>query len=119
MPNLPPAGAVLLTGGPPQPGFRRIGRQQVRLDMVERIARAAHEAREGKRPFVPDPSLATSVGLEPATLTRLMLSLGFRALPAEAGVAPAWRWQGRRRRKEEHAPVNPNSPFAALAGLGR
>ncbi|GAO39914.1 putative helicase [Sphingomonas changbaiensis NBRC 104936] len=119
MPALPPAGAVVLPGGPSQPGFRRIGRQQVRIDMVERIARAAHEAREGKRPFVPDPSLATSIGLEPATLTRLMLSLGFRALPAEAGALPAWRWQGRRRRKEERTPVNPNSPFAALAGLGR
>jgi ATP-dependent RNA helicase SUPV3L1/SUV3 len=119
MPELPPPGAVLLPGGAAQPGFRPIGRQHVRIDMVERIARAAHEAREGKRPFVPDPSLATSIGLEPATLTRLMLSLGFRALPAEAGAAPAWRWQGRRRAKEERAPVNPNSPFAALAGLGR
>ena len=86
--------------------------------MAERIARAAHDARDGKRPFVPDPSLATSLGLEAATLTRLMLSLGFRALPVDAGAAPAWRWQGRRRR-EEVAPVNPNSPFAALAGLGR
>jgi ATP-dependent RNA helicase SUPV3L1/SUV3 len=119
MPALPPAGAVLLPGGASQPGFRRIGGQQVRIDMVERIARAAHEARVGKRAFVPDPSLATSIGLEPATLTRLMLSLGFRALPAETGTTPAWRWQGRRRRREEEAPVNPNSPFAALAGLGR
>jgi len=117
MPELPPAGAVLLPPGR-TPGFRTIGRQQVRIDMVERIARAAHEAREGKRPFVPDPSLATSVGLEPATLGRLMLSLGFRALPVEAGAPPAWRWQGRRT-KEEARPVNPNSPFAALAGLGR
>jgi ATP-dependent RNA helicase SUPV3L1/SUV3 len=118
MPALPPAGAVLVPDGSPMPGFRPIGRQQVRIDMVERIARAAHEAREGKRPFVPDPSLATSVGLEPATLKRLMLSLGFRALPEADGAPTSWRWQGRRR-QDERSPVNPNSPFAALAGLGR
>ncbi|HEV2568615.1 helicase-related protein [Sphingomonas sp.] len=117
MAELPPAGAVILPSGN-VPGFRSIGRQQVRIDMVERIARAAHEAREGKRAFVPDASLATSVGLEPATLNRLMLSLGFRALPVEAGAAPSWRWQGRRRREEE-VQVNPNSPFAKLAELGR
>ena len=118
VPELPPAGAVLLPVGSSPPGFRAIGRQQVRIDMVERIARAAHEAREGKRAFVPDPSLATSVGLEAATLNRLMLSLGFRALPVEAGAPASWRWQGRRRR-DGHGPVNPNSPFAALAVLGR
>jgi ATP-dependent RNA helicase SUPV3L1/SUV3 len=118
IPELPPPGAVLLPAGAPRPGFRRIARQQLRIDMVERLARAAHDAREGKRPFVPDPSLATSLGLDPATLGRLMLQLGFRALPVEAGAAPAWRWQGRRR-QEERAPVNPNSPFAALAGLAR
>jgi ATP-dependent RNA helicase SUPV3L1/SUV3 len=118
MPALPPAGAVLVSGGDALPSFRRIGRQQVRIDMVERIARAAHEAREGKRPFAPDPSLATSIGLEAATLSRLMLQLGFRAIPVEAGARPAWRWQGRRR-TEGARQVNPNSPFAALAGLGR
>jgi ATP-dependent RNA helicase SUPV3L1/SUV3 len=117
VPELPPPGAVLLPAGT-APGFRAIGRQQVRIDMVERIARAAHEAREGKRPFVPDPSLATSVGLEAATLSRLMLSLGFRALPVEGSAAASWRWQGRRRR-EEAVPANPNSPFAKLAGLRR
>lgn len=118
MSGLPPAGAVLVPDGAAMPGFRRIGRQQVRIDMVERIARAAHDAREGKRPFVPDPSLATSIGLEAATLKRLMLSLGFRALPQAEGAPVSWRWQGRRR-QEESVAVNPNNPFAALAGLGR
>jgi ATP-dependent RNA helicase SUPV3L1/SUV3 len=117
MPELPPPGAVVLPAGA-RPGFRTIGRQQLRIDMAERIARAAHEAREGKRPFVPDPALATSAGLEPATLKRLMLQLGFRATPGEQGAPEAWRWQGRRRR-DEAPPVNPNSPFAALAGLRR
>ncbi|MFD1610612.1 helicase-related protein [Sphingomonas tabacisoli] len=118
MSAVPPAGAVLAPAGPAMPGFRRIGRQQVRIDMVERIARAAHDAREGKRPFVPDPSLATSVGLEAATLKRLMLSLGFRAMPQAEGTPASWRWHGRRR-QEESVAINPNNPFAALAGLAR
>ena len=117
VPALPPPGAVLLAAGT-APGFRRIGRQQLRIDMVERIARAAHDARAGRRPFVPDPSLATSLGLEAATLTRLMLQLGFRALPAQAGEPVAWRWQGRRKRADAVV-ANPNSPFAALAVLSR
>lgn len=119
MPALPPAGAVLLeAGGAALPGFRRIGGQLVRIDMVERIARTAHDAREGRRPFVPDPALATSIGLAPATLTRLMLALGFRELPVEPGHPRAWRWQGRRRQPAAAAP-RPGNAFAKLADLAR
>ena len=119
LPALPPAGAVLLpAAGPAAPGFRRLGGQQVRIDMVERIARAAHDARDGRRPFIPDPVLATSIGLAPPTLTRLMLALGFRETPGDPAGGRAWRWQGRRRRAEAQPP-DPNSPFAALAGLAR
>jgi ATP-dependent RNA helicase SUPV3L1/SUV3 len=118
LPPLPPAGAVLLPAGAAAvPGFRRIGGQLVRIDMVERIARAAHDARDGRRPFIPDPALATSIGLAPATLTRLMLALGFRETAADPAGGRAWRWHGRRR--AESRPADPNSPFAALAGLAR
>src|SRR5688500_20311515 len=55
MPELPPESAVLL----PCPangerllltrlGFRPLGPQMLRVDMVERLARHAHEARAGK-----------------------------------------------------------------------
>ena len=50
----------------------------MRVDLVERIARAAHEARQGRKPFAPDPALATSMGLKPETLARLMAQLGFK-----------------------------------------
>ena len=46
-------------------GFRELGEQMLRVDLVERLARQAHDAREGQRPFVPDPSLSTSLGLKP------------------------------------------------------
>jgi ATP-dependent RNA helicase SUPV3L1/SUV3 len=119
MPSLPPAGAVLCPAVDAElPGFRRIGGQMVRIDMVERIARAAHDAREGRRPFIPDPALATSIGMQPATLTRLMLALGFRELPVEADAPRAWRWHGRRRDSATAAP-RPGNAFAKLADLAR
>jgi ATP-dependent RNA helicase SUPV3L1/SUV3 len=84
----------------------------VRVDLVERIARAAHEAREGKAAFVPDPALATSMGLQPATIERLMVELGFRPAKPEG-----WTFHGRRAPRREQRPA-PTGAFAALAGWG-
>ncbi len=93
-------------------GYRPFGSQAVRVDLVERIARAAHDARAGRAPFVPDAALATSIGLEPATLARLMAELGFR--PA----GEAWVWRGRPpARAVPAAPVQGGGAFAGLAGL--
>src|SRR5690606_26023868 len=80
-------------------GFRPLGSQAVRVDLVERIARAAHDsrARNGKgarKPFAPDPALAISMGVKPETLARLMAQLGFRTAKARAGEPQHWIWQG-------------------------
>jgi ATP-dependent RNA helicase SUPV3L1/SUV3 len=121
MPELPPESAVVL----PTPaeadrprlvklGFRCVGPQMLRVDLVERLARHAHEARTGKeQPFV-DQALATSVGLQPQAVARLMRDLGFRAIENEAG----WAWRGQGRRRTEPGPA-PSGAFAALAGLRR
>jgi len=114
---LPPAGATVLARGAAgatlAAGFRPLGAQAVRIDLVERIARAVHDARQGRAPFAPDPALATSIGLEAETIARLMAELGFRAI---AGDEPRWVWRGR-----PPAKVLPQAPpqgaFAALAGL--
>ncbi|TPG41053.1 helicase [Sphingomonas koreensis] len=111
----PPPGATVL---PRQriAGFRAIGGQAVRIDLVERIARAAHDARQGKAPFAPDPALATSMGLAPATIERLMADLGFRAAPPHDGQ-PRWAWRGRPRPPARPAAApRPDNAFAALAG---
>lgn len=102
----------------PAPGFRRIGSQWVRVDLIERIARAAHDAREGRAPFVPDPALSTSIGLAPATFARLMAMLGFRHDDRGDGPA-AWTWRGRPRRREPavRQSPRPGNAFAALADL--
>ena len=91
-----PVGATVLSRGAPGAelphGFRPLGAQAVRVDLVERIARGAHDARAksggGRKPFVPDPALATSIGLTPETFARLMAQLGFR------GLRGKWVWQG-------------------------
>ena len=103
-------------------GFRALGVQTVRIDLVERIARAAHDARAGsgagRKPFAPDPALATSMGLEPGTIARLMAELGFRSASQRSGQGdgPAqWVWRGRPPARRI-APLRDNA-FAALADL--
>ena len=112
-PALAPAGSTVLPRGAAAPGFRALGAQAVRIDLVERIAHAAHDARAGRAPFVPDPALATSMGIEPGSLARLMAELGFRPV---AGDQPGWAWRGRPRARPEPASP-PKGAFAALAGL--
>jgi ATP-dependent RNA helicase SUPV3L1/SUV3 len=122
MPELPPESVVVL----PTPreedrprlgklGFRCLGPQMLRVDLVERLARHAHEARGGKdQPFV-DGALVTSLGLQPAAIARLMRDLGFRSAENEAG----WAWKGQTRRRRDDAVGTPTGAFAALAGLRR
>jgi ATP-dependent RNA helicase SUPV3L1/SUV3 len=87
----------------------------LRVDLVERLARHAHEARTGKPQPVVDEALATSLGLQPAAVARLMRDLGFR--PSEG--AQAWVWRGRAPRRETPRRPDPGHAFAALAGLKR
>ncbi|MFY7745143.1 MAG: helicase-related protein [Erythrobacter sp.] len=94
-------------------GYRYAGSQAIRVDLAEKIFRAAFEARsvvttahpkERNRPFRVDLSLAVSVGLEADNARRLLGSAGFRVerarpLPEGAQGAPApdrWYWRPRR-----------------------
>ncbi len=122
MPGLPPESAVILPAPPgggqarlARLGFRPLGPQMLRVDMVERLARHAHEARAGKAQPVVDEPLATSLGLQPQAVAKLMRDLGFR--PAD-GVQ-AWVWRGRARRRDEPRRPGTGNAFAALAGLKR
>ncbi len=122
MPVLPPESAVVLPAPPngerrhlERLGYRAIGPQMLRVDLVERLARHAHEARTGAEQPVVDEALATSLGLQPQAVARLMRDLGFRAPQGEAGWV--WRGPGRRRRTERRADTS--HAFAALADLRR
>jgi len=111
-----PGGATVLPRTTRAAGFRSIGDQAVRVDLVERIARAAHDSRKGRAPFVPDPALATSIGLKPETMGKLLARLGFRSMPPEEGKR-RWVWRGPRRARATTPVARPGSPFAALADL--
>ena len=118
---LPAPGATVLPRGAPgatlAAGYRGFAQQAVRIDLVERLARATHDARSGRAPFALDPALATSIGLEPATIERLMAELGFRSRRTDEGER--WIWQGRRPARPVPVAVNPTGAFAALAQLVR
>ncbi|MEN9926910.1 MAG: hypothetical protein RL268_3036, partial [Pseudomonadota bacterium] len=132
VPNMPP---VVATPGKTlaPPGYRRLGKQAVRLDIAEKLLRAAHEARVAAkgRPFVIDPALAVSTGLATVSYAHLLRLAGFNATPARVlskgafgPPQPArWRWRAPRRDSAGRAaapPVpRPDSAFAALAGLMR
>jgi ATP-dependent RNA helicase SUPV3L1/SUV3 len=120
--DAPREGATVLPRGAPGAdlahGFRPLGQQAIRVDLVERIARAAHDARKGRAPFAPDPALATSLGLSADTLSRLMAQLGFRAARGQEGQPPRWIWQGLVPVAKPKAPPRDNA-FAALEVLRR
>jgi ATP-dependent RNA helicase SUPV3L1/SUV3 len=116
----PPEGSTVLPRNAPGAdlahGFRPLGAQAVRVDLVERIARAAHDARQGRKPFVPDPALATSIGLTAETLARLMAQLGFKTARARESGPQRWIWQGLTPVARPRAAPTDNA-FAVLAGL--
>ena len=102
MGTVPTAGAVRLVsddpavrGGAKRAGFRSLGPLLLRIDMIERVARHAHEARvkaEAARPpsdrrnrvvVALDPAFATSLGLDAEAYAKLLSMLGFRRAPLE------------------------------------
>ena len=94
-------------------GFWAIGASAVRIDMVDRLARAMHGQRDGRTPFVPDANWIASVGMGREAFARLMRALGYR--PRLVDGAAAFAWGGIRaepRRPEPDAPSD--SPFAVL-----
>lgn len=122
MPPLPLAGLGLLDKPAPaladaarMAGFRRFGDQMLRVDLVERIARAAHDARGKDRTAALDPALAVSIGVGGATFARIMRALGFH--PVGDTQPNQWRWRGRPRRDPRPTPVN--AAFAVLGQLKR
>lgn len=98
-------------------GYRMLDRQMIRIDMAERLAKMLHDARvrsvAAAAPFVPDPAIATSFGLHPASFARLLAELGFRKKDDH------WVWRGRRpkRADELQRQGNPGNHFGVLAAL--
>ncbi|MFN2258749.1 MAG: helicase, partial [Parasphingopyxis sp.] len=124
MPPLPPEGVAVLdepTGRRQavlrEAGFRGFAGQMLRVDLAERVGRAAHDARDGKTPFAPDAELVTSLGLSEDALGKLMHALGFQRVNAQTGEAAQWVWRGRRGSAPRKTKPQPGNPFAELAKL--
>ncbi len=101
-------------------GFRPLGLQAVRIDLVERIALAAHDKRKGRTPLAPDPALAMSMGLTADTIARLMAQLGFQSVRTPGGEPQRWVWKGLTPLAKPKAAPRDTSmgrAFAALAEL--
>ena len=98
-------------GADPVHGYRRFGRTLVRIDLIERVARATHDMRQARVAFVPDTALATSFGIDAATLALVLSALGFRAV--DDGQ---WVWGTRPRPPRSTRPA-PTNAFAALETL--
>ncbi|QWC56817.1 helicase [Erythrobacter sp. 3-20A1M] len=128
-------------------GYRPAGDQAIRVDVAEKLLRAAHQARaqaKDQRKVVIDPSLAISTGLTAGSFTRLLGAAGFRAQQAKALAGGAygppapdrWHWRsprygnapqrdgrnerrGKPRGKQPDSEPAPGNAFAALANLVR
>ena len=101
-------------------GFWRIGSEAVRIDVVDRLARAIHGRREGRALFSADPNWATSAGLGRDGLARLMRALGYRLQLVDGNAQFAWRGQRRQQVQPDHdggARTPSGSPFAILADV--
>ncbi|MDZ4308459.1 MAG: helicase-related protein [Allopontixanthobacter sp.] len=115
-------------GGLPT-GYRHAGKQAVRIDIAEKIIRAAHDARSRstRRRFILDPALAVSTGLTADSYVHLLGQAGFRRNPgralAEGAMGPPapdqWEWHPSRgqvaRRPQESSNPRNKKPRSAPA----
>ena len=117
MPRLPEASASTLDGSADPRGaslgFRRLGATWLRVDLADRLATHAHHVKTDKGSDPIDHALATSLGLGPDPLKRLMLEIGF--VPA----GEAWKWRGNYRPPVRTDPPRPGNAFSVLANLKR
>ena len=115
VPGMPPVIALPVAAALP-PGYRRLGAQALRLDLAEKLLRAAHDARTAgtdkstSKTFVIDPAVAISTGLTTPAYALLLRLGGFKPSmpqPLRSGqfgpaAPPRWRWQPLRR--EDNVP---------------
>ncbi len=127
LPPLPQPGRVSVAADDSLPagfldaaGYWRIGSEAVRIDMVDRLARAIHGRRSGRAPFIADPHWAASAGLTHDGLARLMRALGYRLQLVDGAAHFAWRGQRRPAVPQisyDAARTLSESPFAILASM--
>ncbi len=127
-PLAPQMPSVLASSKSLPAGYRPAGGQAVRVDVAEKLVRAAHDARARARSrhFPLDPALAVSTGLTKESWARLLGAAGFkvqhgRRLKNAAFGPPSpdrWTWRPARREPAvRHPKAREGNAFAALADL--
>jgi ATP-dependent RNA helicase SUPV3L1/SUV3 len=135
VPGMPP---VIAAGNhrPVPSGYRKLGKQLIRLDIAEKLLREAHDARgkvSARGTFALDPARAVSMGLTTPAYAHLLRLGGFLAIMprplADAAHGPPapvrWRWRPPRRLAERGpelaiaTPPRREGAFAALADMVR
>ena len=121
-PPAPSPGRVSMAPDPEAPpgfyavaGFWLVAGLAIRVDMIDRTARAVHAQRiaerAGHRAIQPDPALANALGLSKDQFRDVMRALGFRTL--EAG----FRFSRARPPRRAAAASPPITPFSKLQDL--
>jgi len=117
MPALPSSGAATLAADADPRGasfaYRRLGRIWLRIDLADRLASHARKVRSAGGDDPVDAALATSIGLDEATIGELMNEIGF----TRAG--DAWRWHGRRSSRPDSRPQRRSGGSHAFAELAK
>ncbi len=99
--TLIPAGERAEQMGARIAGFRGFDAQMLRIDMAERMARAAHEAIAKGEAFTALSPQIVSLGLNEASFLQLMRLAGFRPIePATEGGAN-WMFRGRQKARPD------------------
>jgi ATP-dependent RNA helicase SUPV3L1/SUV3 len=99
--TLIPAGEKSEQMGARIAGFRGFGDQMLRIDMAERMARAAHEAIAKGEAFTPQSPQIVSLGLSEPAFLQLMRLAGFRPVEATVEGGPNWAFRGRQKSRQD------------------
>ena len=132
-PPAAPAGYEPVIAGQSVTGYRVLGREALRVDLADKLIRAAHARRTAapRRRFALDPALAVSMGLSTSGYARLLRLAGFQVrvpaiLPPDRPGPPApplWEWRppharAPARASESSAAKPVHAGFAALSAWG-
>ena len=108
-------------------GYRALGAESLRIDLAEKLLRAAHAKRvtAPRRRFVLDPALAVSMGLSTAGYARLLRLAGFEVRPPRPlepkrpgpPAPPLWQWRPPSSRASARPPSPPRPSREAFAAL--
>ena len=126
-PMIPETFAPVLKVGDPFAGYRALGSESLRVDLAEKLLRAAHAKRvtAPRRRYALDPALAVSMGLSTAGYAALLRIAGFEVrvrqplASAQFGppAPPLWQWRPPRVRVPGPPPTPPQPARSAFAAL--